>query len=85
MEIRAEHLFVNEPDLLSLGRAAELVGVGRTKKYELASILKTVKVGKEMRVFKRDLAEYVVENVSKGKRDKAATPQKRNEKGDGKC
>ena len=65
MELCADHLFVNEPDLLPLGKAAELLGIGRTKKYELASTLKTIKIGKEIRVLKKDLAEYVVARLSK--------------------
>jgi hypothetical protein len=66
--IKPEHLFVGLPDLISLAQAGALLGLGKSKRYELVSALHTIKVGKGYMVLKMDLAEYVVAHLSKQKK-----------------
>ena len=61
--ITAEDLFADLPDLVSLEQAADLLGVGRTKKYELTSFLRSIKTGKQYKILKRDLTDYVLDNL----------------------
>lgn len=62
-QIRPQELFVDLPDLLSLEQAAEILGIGRTKKYELTSIFNSIKVGKKYKILKKELAEYIISNL----------------------
>jgi len=56
--------FADLPDLIPLSQAAELLGIGRTKKYELLDEIPTRKFGKEYMVSRKHLAEYVAKEYN---------------------
>jgi hypothetical protein len=77
-EIKAEDLFRDLPDLITLDQAAKELGVGRTKKYELLDIFLAKKDGKHYLISKRHLAEYVVATLTMRRTKKNGTKQSDN-------
>jgi len=58
-----DELFPECPDLIPLKQVKQMLGVGRSKVYDLVDWLDTIKVGKEFLVHKRSLQRYVYRNT----------------------
>ena len=70
--IKPEELVADLPPLLSLHQAATILGIGKSKKYELLDVLPSSKLGKEYMIAKLHLAEYAIAQlkVRRGKSGK---------------
>lgn len=57
-------LFTQYPDILSISDLRSALGIGRTKAYELVNSgqIRSIKVGKAIRIPKTSLLDYVKEN-----------------------
>ena len=66
-------LFTQYPDILSINDLRNALGIGRTKAYELVGSgqIRSIKVGKSIRIPKTSLLDYVKESsYNVGKADK---------------
>jgi predicted DNA-binding transcriptional regulator AlpA len=63
--VTANELFVDMPDLIALSQVASMLGVSRTKMYELPEELDTIKIGKVYMVLKHSLQEYVARKLNR--------------------
>ncbi|MCL2569984.1 MAG: helix-turn-helix domain-containing protein [Firmicutes bacterium] len=64
--IETGDLFNDLPDLVPLSQAATILGLGRTKMYDLLGRIPTIKIGKEHRVTKIHLAQFVTRELDYG-------------------
>lgn len=57
-------LFTQYPDILSINDLRSALGIGRTKAYELVGSgqIRSIKVGKSIRIPKTSLLDYVKES-----------------------